>query len=215
RAPTIRRSSHPRRPELLRRRRRPVRTSRAVYRPPPDNPIRAARAARGGTPVSEVATHARRDLRRLLARRLRLALLRRILARIDVEIRFELVLALVEPAVEAADGHQLVMVATLHDATLVHHQDLVRTRDRRQAVREHERRAAAAQLAETIADQRLALAVEGGRRLIEDEDARVGQDRTCDRDPLPLTARQLHASLAHDRVVAVLEAADELVAVRD
>ena len=44
---------------------------------------------------------------------------------------------------------------------------------------------------------------------------RVGEDRARDRDALPLAARQAHAALADDRVVALLERLDELVAVRD
>ena len=44
---------------------------------------------------------------------------------------------------------------------------------------------------------------------------RVGENRARDRDALPLAARQPHAALADDRVVALLERLDELVAVRD
>ena len=44
---------------------------------------------------------------------------------------------------------------------------------------------------------------------------RVGENRARDRDALPLAARQPHAALADDRVVALLELLDELVAVRD
>ena len=68
---------------------------------------------------------------------------------------------------------------------------------------------------QAVLDQRLALAVEARRRLVEDQDARIGEDRARDRDALALAARQLHAALADDRVVALLEALDELVGVRD
>ena len=73
----------------------------------------------------------------------------------------------------------------------------------------------AAQRVQAVLDQRLALAVEARGRLVEDEDARVGEDRARDRDALALAARELHAALADDRVVALLEAVDELVGVRD
>ena len=72
-----------------------------------------------------------------------------------------------------------------------------------------------AQRAQAVLDQRLALAVEARRRLVEDQDSRVGEDRARDGDALPLSAGQLHAALADDRVVALLELLDELVAVRD
>ena len=68
---------------------------------------------------------------------------------------------------------------------------------------------------QAVLDQRLALAVEARRRFVEDQDARVGEDRARDRDALALAARQPHAALADDRVVALLERLDELVAVRD
>ena len=69
--------------------------------------------------------------------------------------------------------------------------------------------------AQAVLDQRLALAVEARRGLVEDQDARVGENRARDRDALALPARQLDAALADDRVVALLELLDELVAVRD
>ena len=73
----------------------------------------------------------------------------------------------------------------------------------------------AAQRAQAVLDQRLALAVEARGRLVEDQDARIGEDRARDRDALALAARQLHAALADDRVVPLLELLDELVGVRD
>ena len=42
-----------------------------------------------------------------------------------------------------------------------------------------------------------------------------GEDGAGDRDALALAARQLHAALADDRVVLLLEPLDELVGVRD
>src|SRR5215467_7980040 len=107
------------------------------------------------------------------------------------------------------------MRAALDDLAVLEHQDLVRALDGRQPVRDHERRAAAAQGAQTVADQRLALAVEARRRFVEDENSWIREHGTRDRDALPLTTRELHAALAHDRVVALLEAIHELVAMRD
>ena len=72
-----------------------------------------------------------------------------------------------------------------------------------------------AQRPQAVLNQRLALAVEARRRLVEQQDARVGEDRARDRDALALAARQPDAALADDRVVPLLEAVDELVGVRD
>ena len=58
---------------------------------------------------------------------------------------------------------------------------------------------------ERLLDQHLGRAVDVRRRLVEDEDARVGEQRARDRDQLPLAGRQAGAALAH----RVLEAARE------
>ena len=82
-------------------------------------------------------------------------------------------------------------------------------------MRDDERRPPGAQRLQAVLDHCFALAVEARRRLVEDQDLRVGENRARDRDALPLAARQPDAALADDRVVALLEALDELVAVRD
>ena len=64
-----------------------------------------------------------------------------------------------------------------------------------------------------ILDERVVFVVEMGRSLVEDEDSGIGQQRARDGDTLPLASRQPHAALTDDRVVPVLEASDELVAV--
>jgi hypothetical protein len=69
--------------------------------------------------------------------------------------------------------------------------------------------------AQAVLNHLLALAVEARRRFVEDQHARVRENRARDRHTLTLTARQLDAALADDRVVAVGKLADELVAVRD
>ena len=72
-----------------------------------------------------------------------------------------------------------------------------------------------AQRPQAVLDQRLALAVEARRRLVEDQDARVGEDRARDRDALPLAARQLARRARRRSCRTPLERLDELVAVRD
>ena len=129
--------------------------------------------------------------------------------------RSKLYWLVVELPVAPVERQQLVVRAALDDLAVLEHQDLVGAADRRQPVRDDERRPALPQRAQAVLDQRLALAVEARRRLVEDQDARVGEDRARDRDPLALAARELHAALADDGVVALLEPADELVAVRD
>ena len=74
--------------------------------------------------------------------------------------------------------------------------------DRREPVGDDEGRPPLHQLGEALLDERLALAVERGGGLVQDQDPRIGEDRARDRDPLALAAGELHAPLADDRVVA-------------
>ena len=82
-------------------------------------------------------------------------------------------------------------------------------------MRDDEGRTSVPKRAQAVANQRFALAVETRRRLVENENARIGEDRARDRDALALAAGELDAAFADDRVVALLEPVDELVAVRD
>ena len=58
---------------------------------------------------------------------------------------------------------------------------------------------------------RLGFGVERRGRLVEQQDRRVLQHRARDRDALPLPAREPHAVLADQRVVALRQFADEAV----
>ena len=82
-------------------------------------------------------------------------------------------------------------------------------------MRDYKSGAAAPQRFEAVLNQRLAFAIEARGRLVENENPRIGQNRSGDRDALPLSARQSDAALADDRVVVFLERLDELVAMRD
>ena len=62
-----------------------------------------------------------------------------------------------------------------------------------------------------VLDDALALIVDGARRLVEDEDAWVADQRAGNRDALALPVRQAGAALADDRVVSVRQAEDGLV----
>ena len=79
--------------------------------------------------------------------------------------------------------------------------------DRREAVGDDERRAAVEQPAQRALDPPLGADVDRRRRLVEDEDARVGEQRARERDELALAEREAEAALAELRLVAVLELA--------
>jgi hypothetical protein len=79
---------------------------------------------------------------------------------------------------------QLVEPSTLRDAAVLHDQDLVGAPDRRQAVGDDDRCAAAEQPVERALDENLRRAVDVRGRLVEDENARIGEERACNGDQL-------------------------------
>ena len=68
------------------------------------------------------------------------------------------------------------MRALLDDAAVLEHDDQVGVADRREAVRDHEGGAAGEQAAESPLDLALGADVHGRRGLVEDQDARVGEE---------------------------------------
>ena len=115
------------------------------------------------------------------------------------------------PRVPAAQGQQLRMRAPLRDATPVDDHDLVRLDDRRQPVGDHQACAVAHQRLQGRLHQRFVGRVQGARRFVQDEDARVLQDGPGDGQPLTLPAREAVAPVARDRLVALRQARDQVV----
>ena len=81
----------------------------------------------------------------------------------------------------------------------------------RQAVGDHERRAALHDRRQRRLDLALGGGVDRRRRLVEDQDARVGDERPRDGDALALAARERVAALADDGVEALGQRVDELL----
>ena len=112
----------------------------------------------------------------------------------------------VQARVRTGPGDQLVVRAHVDDVAVVEHDDDVRAADRRQAVRDDERRSSGQEAAESAIDPPLGADVHGRRRLVEDEDPRVGEQRARKGDELALAERELEAALADRGVVAVRRA---------
>src|SRR5260221_7187266 len=104
--------------------------------------------------------------------------------------------------VAPAGGDELVVGAVFDKAAAVDGDDAVAAADGREPVRDDEHRSPAADLLHALLDDALALVIERARRLVENEDARIGDERARDRQPLLLAAREAAAALADDRVVA-------------
>ncbi len=114
--------------------------------------------------------------------------------------------------VTAAGDDELVVRAVLDEAAALERQ---RCRSARRTV---ERRCAMMMTVRplrdplhVLLDDALALVVERARRLVEDQDARIGDEGAGDGDALALAARQRAAALADDGVVAFRQLEDEVV----
>ena len=106
------------------------------------------------------------------------------------------------------------MVALGDDPAAVQHDDLIRQRDRRESVGDHERGAARHCLGERQLDALLGGGVHRGGGVVEHQHARVGQQRARDRDALALPTGDRQAALADLGLVALGQAADEVVRLR-
>ena len=114
----------------------------------------------------------------------------------------------------AEDGarlEELCLRPARGDPAVVEHDDVVRERDRRESVSDDDRRSSAHDLAQPGSDLRLRGRVDRRGCVIEDEDPRIDQERTGDRDALALSSGEGDAALADDGLVAVWELEDELV----
>ncbi len=82
-------------------------------------------------------------------------------------------------------------------------------------MRDDDRRPVAHHLAQPLLDLGLGRRVDRRRGVVEDEHARVDDERPRDRNPLALTARERDPALADHRVVPVGQAVDELLRLRE
>src|SRR5260221_8454963 len=108
----------------------------------------------------------------------------------------------VQGCVAPASGDELVVGAVFDKAAAVDGDDAVAAADGREPMRDDEHRSPPRNLLHALLDDALALVIERARRLVENEDARIGDERARDRQPLLLAAREAAAALADDRVVA-------------
>src|SRR5688572_7632009 len=98
-------------------------------------------------------------------------------------------LGLVELRVDAAFlVDQFRVQALLDDLSFFEHDQPVRRLERRQPVRDGESRTSLDETVQRLLDLLLGVAVDGAGGLVEDQDARVVQDRPRDADALPLAA---------------------------
>ena len=103
----------------------------------------------------------------------------------------------------------VAMTALAHDFALIHHHDPLELLDGGETMRDHDGRSAGHEILQPDLHKPLILGVERTGRFVEQEKRRVTQDGARDRNALALAARQCHAALADQRVVALRQALDE------
>ena len=87
-------------------------------------------------------------------------------------------------------SEQLVVRPLLDDLAVLEDDDQIGIADRRQPVGDDERGAAVQEPPQRTLDLALGADVDRARRLVEDQDARIGEERAGERDQLALAERQ-------------------------
>jgi hypothetical protein len=98
---------------------------------------------------------------------------------VDEAIGFEPVLFVIQLAIAAVHRQQLGVRAALDDFARLEHQNLIGAADGGQAMRDDKRRAPGPQPPQTILNHLFALAVQARGRLVENQDARVRENRAA------------------------------------
>src|SRR5262245_49100069 len=108
------------------------------------------------------------------------------------------------------------MAALLHDAPALEHVDAVGVHHGREPVGDQDGQQVAAlrDVPDRAGDLLLGEGVQGGGRLVEDQQVRAAQQRTRDREPLLLPPGDLHAALADEGVEPLVGARQQAVAGR-
>ena len=115
----------------------------------------------------------------------------------------------------ALDRKQLAMRAGRGDASVGDQDDAVGlVEDERAAGHDHGR-PAPARLVQALGDPRLGVRVDRARRLDENEDLRLGEQRARQDQALPLTARERAAALLHVAVEPLRQRVEHVLGVRD
>ena len=96
------------------------------------------------------------------------------------------------------------MRPVLDQPAFLDHEQPRRLAQRRQPVRDREHGPSRHEPLERLLDLAFGLRIHAARRLVQNEDPRIVQDRPRDRHALALAARQRVPPLPHHRVVAVL-----------
>src|SRR5262249_22096684 len=109
---------------------------------------------------------------------------------------------------------ELVVGTVLRQPAAIDGDDAVSPAHRGEAIGNNEDRPTLGDLPHVVLDNPLALVIERAGRLVEDHDARIGDESPGDGNALALATREAAAALAHDSVVALRQFQDEIVRAR-
>ena len=123
-------------------------------------------------------------------------------------------LLLVDLRVQPAPREQLLVRSLFDDPPPVQDEDHIGRQDRRETVGDRDRRPALHQRLQRRLHQALGGRVQRRRGLVQDQDLRILQDHSCDREALLLPAGQFVAALPDDGVIPIRELQDPVVDVR-
>src|SRR5215831_12927451 len=101
------------------------------------------------------------------------------------------------------------MPADVVYTTTLENKNRVSRYQRRQAVRNDDHSAALCDARNVGIDDRLAIGVEGAGRFVKDQDARIDDQRACDGEALPLSARKIGRALINLSLVATRQLVDK------
>ncbi|MNG14859.1 hypothetical protein D3C84_986460 [compost metagenome] len=102
----------------------------------------------------------------------------------------------------ATDQDKLLVCTFLDDLSFAHHENPVRLLNRRQPVRDDDRRPGPRHGMQRALDQLLRLRIQIRARFVQNEHLRLEYDNSRERDKLPLTGGQAAAALGQLRVVS-------------
>ncbi len=115
--------------------------------------------------------------------------------------------------VQTIRRNEFCVRAGLNNASLVHHHDTIGPLNGCQPVRDDQGGAPSREMIERSLYYPLALGVERGCRLVQQENRPIGKYGACNRYPLPLPTRKLDAPLAQVGIVALRQGANELIGI--
>src|SRR5581483_12199192 len=117
------------------------------------------------------------------------------------------------PSISATRREQFVVGSALGDPSVIQYDNLVGSGDGMQPMRDHQNRAIPRQPVERLLDKEFRLRIGERRRLVQDQNRRVGEDGTSDGKPSPLSTGKPRSRAEHS-VIAVRQPRDAIVDLR-